>query len=69
MPMEIQDAFWDGRIQMTREATLPAIYKQLKETGRWDAFKLKRKQGDPNEPHIFWDSDVAKFAESLCNAL
>lgn len=61
--VEINDAFWNARIQATREGTLPAIHNQLKETGRWDAFKLTWKPGEPNQPHYFWDSDVAKFVE------
>lgn len=31
--------------------------------------KLTWKKGDPNEPHIFWDSDIAKVVESACYAL
>lgn len=67
--VEINDAFWNARIQATREGTLPAIHNQLKETGRWDAFKLTWKPGEPNQPHYFWDSDVAKFVEGLCYAM
>jgi DUF1680 family protein len=69
MTARIEDNFWTKRIAVTRQATLPAIYKQLRETGRWDAMKLTWKKGDSNEPHIFWDSDIAKLMESLCFAL
>jgi DUF1680 family protein len=31
--------------------------------------KLTWKKGDPNQPHIFWDSDIAKLLEGLCYAL
>lgn len=30
--------------------------------------RLTWKKGDPNEPHIFWDSDFAKFTEGACFA-
>lgn len=69
MVQEINDPFWNQRIAVTRSATLPAIYDQLKKTGRWDAMRLTWKKGDSNEPHIFWDSDIAKLVESLCFAV
>lgn len=65
----INDAFWSPRIQVNREQTIPHQYKQCKETGRIDAFKLDWKQGMANEPHIFWDSDVAKWIEAASYSL
>ena len=48
----------------------------LKQTGRFDAFKLKRHPSysdPPNEwpvpNHLFWDSDVAKWIEGACYVL
>lgn len=60
----IDDAFWAPRIRTNREVTLPIEYRQCKETGRIDAFRLDYKPGQPNPPHIFWDSDVAKWVEA-----
>jgi DUF1680 family protein len=65
----IDSSFWNERIAVTRTATLPAVYGHLKKTGQWDALRLQWKKGDPNQPHIFWDSDTAKAVESLCYAL
>lgn len=62
-------SFWAERVGVTRTNTLPAIYDQMKQTGRWDAMRLTWKHGDNNEPHIFWDSDIAKTVESCCYAL
>jgi DUF1680 family protein len=62
-------SFWADRINVTRRNTLPAIYEQMKATGRWDAMRLTWKHGDGNTPHIFWDSDIAKTVESCCYAL
>jgi len=53
--VSINDKFWSKRIEATYKNTLPAILAQLKATGRWEAFSLKWKPGDPNPPHIFWD--------------
>jgi uncharacterized protein len=75
----IADPFWSKRVEATYENTLPAILDQLKATGRWYAFTLQWRPGDPNPPHIFWDrypchgdtynSDTAKFLEAACYAL
>jgi DUF1680 family protein len=67
LPVEsvtIEDKFWAPRIRVNRERTIPWIYKQLKETGRLDAFELKWKPGDGAPPHLFWDSDTAKWIEA-----
>lgn len=56
--------FWAERLRVNRESTLPIEYAQCKSTGRIDALKLQWKPGDPNPPHIFWESDVAKWIEA-----
>jgi uncharacterized protein len=65
----IDDAFWSPRIKVNREQTIPHQYQQSKETGRIEAFKLKWKPGMKDEPHIFWDSDVAKWLEAASYSL
>lgn len=67
--VRLEGGFW-GRWQETlRTATLSAEYRQLQETGRLDSLRLTWKPGDPNEPHIFWDSDIAKWAEAASYVL
>ena len=39
------------------------------ETGRIDAWRLQWKPGTEPKPHIFWDSDVAKWIESASYCL
>ncbi len=65
----IDDSFWAPRLRVNRETTLPAAWRWCQETGRIDAFRLKWRPGDPNMPHIFWDSDVAKWLEAACYSL
>lgn len=60
----VNGGFWADRQKLNREVTIHSVYDRFKETGRFDAFKLDWKDGDPNQPHIFWDSDVAKWMES-----
>ena len=67
--VEINDAFWSPKLQVNREVTIPAIYQRCKETGRIDAWKLTWRPGQPREPHVFWDSDVAKWIEAAAHSL
>src|SRR5688572_12020507 len=63
--VRIQDNFWAPRQALNSSKTLPAIYEQLKITGRLDALNLQWKPGDPNPPHVFWESDIAKWIEAV----
>lgn len=57
--------YWKKRFDLTKAVTIPTIYDRFSETGRFDAFRFEWKEGDPNRPHIFWDSDVAKWIEAV----
>lgn len=61
---EITGGFWADKQKLNREVTIHSVYNRFAETGRFEAFKLNWKQGEPNKPHIFWDSDIAKWMES-----
>ncbi len=67
--VRIDDLFWSPRIRANRERTLPIQYQQCKETGRIDAFRLEWQPGQEPPPHIFWDSDVAKWIEAVSYSL
>lgn len=56
--------------------TLLTQLNVLKETGRYDAFKLRWHPSYGEEPntwpvpnHLFWDSDIAKWIEGACYLL
>ncbi len=59
----ITGGFWKRKQDMVRHTTVRAVYDRFVETGRFDAFRCDWKPGMPNEPHFFWDSDVAKWIE------
>ncbi len=67
--VKIQGLFWGQWQEIIRTVTIPISYQRLKETGRIDAFRLKWKPGMPNPPHVFWDSDVAKWVETAAYSL
>lgn len=55
--------FWKKWQETVNTQTSEAIYDRFKETGRIDAMKLQWEEGMPNKPHVFWDSDIAKWME------
>lgn len=65
----IDDAFWSPRLRANREHTLAHIYRQCKGTGRIDALRLDWQPGKLPMPHVFWDSDIAKWLEAACYSL
>src|SRR5689334_9796590 len=67
--IKIHDTFWAPRQEINRTNTLPLIFRHLRETGRIDALKLEWKPGQPNPPHVFWESDVAKWIEAASYSL
>lgn len=62
--VDIQSGFWHDRQRINSDISINNIYKQFQETGRFDSFRFDWREGMPNKPHIFWDSDVAKWIES-----
>ena len=67
--VSIDDGFWAPRLRVNREHTIPTEYRQCRDTGRIDAFRLDWKPGSEPVPHIFWDSDVAKWIEAASYSL
>ncbi len=65
----IDDVFWAPRIDTNRRVTIPAEYGMCESTGRLSAWDLTWKPGEPNPPHIFWDSDIAKWIEAASYSL
>ena len=67
--VKITGGYFHEKQRMNEEVTIPATYRQFYNTGRIDAFKLKWRSGQSNQPHIFWDSDVAKWIEGAAYTL
>lgn len=56
-------AFWKYYLDLDRQKVVRAVYRRFLETGRFDALSCQWQDGEENKPHIFWDSDVAKWIE------
>lgn len=63
--VQIKDGFWKERQKINRNVTLDAVFNRFDDTGKIDAFWCVWKPGDDEskKPHLFWDSDVAKWIE------
>lgn len=49
--------------KLNETVTINSVYDRFYDTGRIGAFDFDWKEGDDKKPHIFWDSDVAKWME------
>ncbi len=65
----IRGGFWKTKQDMVKNTTVHAVYDRFRETHRFDALRCTWKEGDPDQPHIFWDSDVAKWIEGVAYIL
>ena len=57
--------FWKSRYDLNREVSLESVYRRFEETGRFDALRFRYEKGISPYPHIFFDSDVAKWIEAV----
>ena len=62
--VDLNGGYLFDKQNLNRKITLDAVYDRFNETGRFKAFDFDYKEGDEIKPHIFWDSDVAKWIES-----
>jgi len=67
--VDITGGFWRDRQAINRDVTMDSVRSQFEQTGRMAAFKFDWTAGRPGRPHIFWDSDVAKWMESAAYIL
>lgn len=67
--VELTGGFWKQWQETVAKNTSRAIYSRFKDTGRIDAMKLEWKEGMPGKPHVFWDSDIAKWMEGTAYLL
>lgn len=65
--VELTSGLLAERMEVNRRTTLPIEYEHCRDTGRLGAWTWK--PGSPNQPHHFWDSDVAKWIEAAAYSL
>ena len=67
--INITDGFWKNQQDIIKNTSIYSVYNRFEDTGRFEALKMNWKEGMPNRPHFFWDSDIAKWIESLAYIL
>lgn len=67
--IDLENGFWYDRQNLNKTVPVKSVYERFMETGRFDSFKCDWKEGMPNKPHVFFDSDIAKWIESVAYIL
>jgi uncharacterized protein len=70
--VSIETGLWGQHQATNQNQTIPAIYNQLKKTGRFDAWHVEHKRERPKKHaivHIFGDSDSGKWLEAVGHSL
>jgi len=67
--VDLTSGYLSNKQEMNRTVTVQSVYDRFAETGRFKVFDFDYKEGDEIKPHIFWDSDVAKWCESVAYIL
>jgi len=67
--VHITGGFWKRRQEINRAVTAQAVYDRFSDTHRFDALSCRWHDGMEYKPHIFWDSDVAKWIEGVAYLL
>ncbi len=63
--VRIGDGFWKNRQQINENTTLQSIYRRFVDTGRFAGLDFDGQ----SSPHIFYDSDIAKWFEACAYVL
>jgi len=67
--VNITGGFWKDMQEKNRLVTMRAVYDRFDETGRMAAMLCQWDGDESKKPHIFWDSDVAKWMEGAAYVL
>ena len=67
--VSISDPFWQRLQAQSRDKTLPAQLAEMERRGYLQALTLTWREGDPYTPHVFWESDLAKWIEAASYSL
>ncbi|MBP5738953.1 MAG: hypothetical protein J6X38_07735 [Abditibacteriota bacterium] len=65
--IDITGGFWKVRQDIVKNTTVKAVYDRFADSHRFDAFRCEKT--DEYTPHIYWDSDVAKWIEGVAYIL
>ncbi|MBR3838625.1 MAG: glycoside hydrolase family 127 protein [Clostridia bacterium] len=58
------DGFWKKRYELNKDVSIKSVRDRFEETSRFEALRFTYEEGKP-KPHVFYDSDVAKWMEGV----
>ena len=64
----LKEGFFKKKVDLIRDVTIHRVFDRFDETGRVGAFDCRYTKDNTDGiplPHVFWDSDVAKWIESV----
>jgi len=67
--VNITGGFWHNKQRINKNITAEAVYSRFSDTHRFEALSCNWREGFVYEPHIYWDSDVAKWLEGAAYIL
>lgn len=67
--VRITDPFWAAQQLQTATVALPRQLEKMRERGNLDALALHWSPASGYTPHVFWDSDLAKWLEAASYVL
>lgn len=62
--IELKNGFWLVRYDVNKSVSIENVRKRFEETGRFDALRFNYLKNG-RRPHVFFDSDVAKWIEAV----
>ena len=61
--VSIRNGFWKNKQEINSKTTAFCVYNRFSDSNRFEALDCNWKVGMDYHPHIYWDSDVAKWIE------
>ncbi len=62
--VDLSNGFWHDRYELNKTVSVANVRKRFEESGRFDALRFNYLK-NARRPHIFYDSDVAKWMEAV----
>lgn len=62
--VDFKSGFWHDRYELNKQVSIQNVRKRFEETGRMDALRFNYLKNG-KKPHVFFDSDVAKWMEGV----
>lgn len=62
--VDLKEGFWLDRYNLNKTVSVPAVQNRFEETGRFEGLRFTHGK-DSQKLHIYYDSDVAKWIESV----